>query len=117
MSVPSLQAKEAQEVLASLQSAMKETPVLASERHLLLRQQFTDLQERTRCCSESLYILLMFQDLDVLITRLFALLIHSRDLERLMKSANNLRKAADAFLGATILGVPLLLIVGSKNQA
>lgn len=117
MSVPSSQAKEAQEVLASLQSAMRETPVLASERHLLLHQQFTDLQEKTRCCSESLYVLLMFQDLDVLITHLFALLIHRRDLERMLKSANNMRKAADAILGVTILGVPLLLVMGSKDQA
>ncbi|XP_020198541.1 uncharacterized protein [Aegilops tauschii subsp. strangulata] len=82
------QAKEAQEVLASLQSAMRETPVLASERHLLLHQQFTDLQEKTR-----------------------------RDLERMLKSANNMRKAADAILCVTILGVPLLLVMGSKDQA
>lgn len=82
------QAKETQEVLASLQNATKETPVLASERHLLLRQQFTDLQDKT-----------------------------SHDLERMMKSANNLRKATDAILGVTILGVPLLLIMGSKDQA
>ncbi|XP_048536181.1 uncharacterized protein LOC125514859 [Triticum urartu] len=79
------QSKETQEVLASLQSAMKETP---SERHLLLHQQFTDFQEKT-----------------------------SRDLERMLKSANNMLKASNALLGVTILGVPLLLIAGSKDQA
>ncbi|KAM3296660.1 hypothetical protein ACQJBY_038820 [Aegilops geniculata] len=82
------QEKEAQEMLASLRKEIKGAQATASDGHLLLRQQFTGLQEKT-----------------------------SRDLERMMKSANNLRKAANAFLGATILGVPLLLIMGSKNQA
>ncbi|EMS66859.1 hypothetical protein TRIUR3_03246 [Triticum urartu] len=93
------QSKETQEVLASLQSAMKETP---SERHLLLHQQFTDFQEKTRPGRFG-HSLVCFVD--------------SRDLERMLKSANNMLKASNALLGVTILGVPLLLIAGSKDQA
>ncbi|CAM0947766.1 unnamed protein product [Alopecurus aequalis] len=60
----------------------------AYDDHRLLRQEFTDLQQKTRS-----------------------------ELDKLMNTAIILNKAANVTLGVAIIGAPCLLIMGSEDQA
>lgn len=82
------QEKEAQDMIAMMHKTVKETHAAASDGQLLLQQQFTDLQEKTR-----------------------------HELDRLMKFAKILDGAATVSLGVAIIGVPWILTAGSKEQA
>ncbi|CAM0947767.1 unnamed protein product [Alopecurus aequalis] len=61
---------------------------VAYDDHRLLRQEFTDLQQKTRS-----------------------------ELDKLLNTAIILNKAANVTLGVAIIGAPCLLIMGSKDQA